>query len=125
MNKEFDFDKIDKRMPYTTPDGFFDKLEEDIWKEVKEDYLGTTNEKEALPTTPDEAKVKKTSKLRIAMRCALALAASVVIAFIINMNFTKQDTATIQDVDQAFSQLTTDDQAYLLNVYQSDVFINE
>lgn len=107
MNKEFDFDKMYKRVPYTTPDGFFDKLEEDIWKEVKDDYLGTTH------------------KLRIAMRCVLALAASVVVAFIINMNFTKQDTATLTDVDQAFCQLATDDQAYLLNVYQDDVFINE
>ena len=112
MNKEFDFDKMGKRVPYTTPDGFFDKLEEDIWKEVKDDYLGTTP-------------AKKSHKLRILMRCALALAASVVIAFIINMNFAKQDTATINDVDQAFSQLTTDDQAYLLNVYQDDVFINK
>ena len=37
MNKDFDFDKVGKRMPYTTPDGFFDKLEDDIWKEVKND----------------------------------------------------------------------------------------
>lgn len=125
MNKEFDFDKMGKRVPYTTPDGFFDKLEEDIWKEVKDDYLGTTSEKEDLPMTSAESKAKKTHTLRIAMRCVLALAASVLLAFIINMNFTKQNTATINDVDQAFSQLTTDDQAYLLNVYQDDVFINE
>jgi len=125
MNKEFDFDKMGKRVPYTTPDGFFDKLEEDIWKEVKDDYLGSTPEKEVLPMTAEESKAKKPHRLRIAMRCVLALAASVVIAFIINMNFTKQDTATINDVDQAFSQLTTDDQAYLLNIYQDDVFINE
>ena len=125
MNKEFDFDKMGKRVPYTTPDGFFDKLEEDIWKEVKDDYLGSTPEKEVLPMTSAESKAKKPHTHRIAMRCVLALAASVVVAFIINMNFTKQDTATINDVDQAFSQLTTDDQAYLLNIYQDDVFINE
>ena len=37
MNKDFDFDKVGKQMPYTTPEGFFDKLEEDIWAEVKND----------------------------------------------------------------------------------------
>lgn len=125
MIQEFDFDKMGKRVPYTTPDGFFDKLEEDIWKEVKDDYLVTTSEKNSLPMTVGESKAKKPYKLRVAMRCVLALAASVVIAFIINMNFTKQDAASFNDVDQAFSQLTTDDQAYLLNIYQDDVFINE
>lgn len=35
MEKEFDFDKIGKRMPYQTPDGFFDEMEANIWNEVK------------------------------------------------------------------------------------------
>lgn len=30
MESNFDFNKIGKRMPYTTPDGFFDSLETDI-----------------------------------------------------------------------------------------------
>lgn len=30
MKDTFDFDKIGKRMPYRTPDGFFDKMEEDV-----------------------------------------------------------------------------------------------
>ena len=29
MNK--DFDKTNKQMPYTTPEGFFDEMEEHIW----------------------------------------------------------------------------------------------
>lgn len=103
-NKEFDFDKIGKRMPYTTPDGFFDQLEEDVWKEVKND---------------------RPAKLRLLMRGVLAVAASIALVLVIHMNFSKQRPATINDVDQAFSQLTTDDQAYLVNVYQEDVFINE
>ncbi len=102
MNKEFDFDNIGKRMPYTTPDGFFDKLEDDIWKEVK-----------------------PTKKHNILMRSALALTASFALVLVINLSFAKTDKASINDVDQAFCQLTTDDQAYLLSVYQEDVFINE
>lgn len=39
MNKDFDLDKAEKQMPYTTSEDFFDKLEENIWKEIKDDYL--------------------------------------------------------------------------------------
>lgn len=36
MESNFDFNKIGKRMPYTTPDGFFDSLETDILKRSKQ-----------------------------------------------------------------------------------------
>lgn len=100
MNKEFDFAKIGKQMPYTTPDGFFDQLEEDIRKEVKP------------------------AKSHSLLRTVLAVAASVAL-IAISMNFPKSDKVSINDVDQAFSQLTADDQDYLLDIYQEDVFINE
>ena len=108
MNKEFDFDNIGKQMPYTTPDGFFDHLEEDIWKEVKND-----------------CQKEKPAKMRILMRSMIAVAASIALLLVINMNFSTPASASVNDVDQVFSQLTTDDQAYLLSIYQEDVFINE
>ena len=123
MNNRFDLDNANKRMPYTTSsDDFFDKLEENIWKEVKGDYLGINTEK----TVSCENSVhRKPSKLRIVMRSAIAVAASVALVFFVNMNMSKQSTASLDDIDQAFSQLSSDDQTYLLNVYQDDVFINE
>ena len=30
MEKKFDFNQIGKRMPYSTPDNFFDKLEKEV-----------------------------------------------------------------------------------------------
>ena len=36
MKDTFDFDKIGKRMPYRTPDRFFDKMEEDVMNRLKE-----------------------------------------------------------------------------------------
>ena len=59
------------------------------------------------------------------MRSIIAVAASVTLVFIVNMFFPKQTTVSINDVDNAFSKLSIEDQAYLLNVYQDDVFINE
>lgn len=123
MNKEFDFNHIGKRMPYTTPDEFFDQLEDDIWKEMKNDFK---NEEEGNAAAAEKPQVRrKSAKLHIFMRSAIAVAASIAVLFVIGMNFSKSGEASINDVDQAFSQLTTDDQTYLLNVYQEDVFINE
>lgn len=126
MNKDFDLDKADKQMPYTTSEDFFDKLEENIWKEVKDDYLAEKPKENVPIVLPLGASVhSRISKSRLVMRSIIAVAASVVLVFIVNMNFFRQTTVSINDVDNAFSQLSTDDQAYLLNVYQDDIFINE
>ena len=133
MNKDFDFDKIGKRMPYDTPDGFFDKLEDDIWNKVKDDYLEKEdNDKDSKGKLSQSkasegmvAKPRKSAKLRLLIRSVIAVAAAVAIGFIINLSFFKPSPTTLNDVDQAFSQLTTADQAYLMNVYQDDVFMNE
>ena len=37
MDKDFSLDKVGKRMPYTTPEGFLDQLEANVWQEVKAD----------------------------------------------------------------------------------------
>ncbi len=123
MNKEFDFGHVGKRMPYTTPDGFFANLEEDIWNEVKNDSREEGDSPAAMSETPQAG--RKSKKMRIVMRSAIAAAASIVLLFAVGMNFFKSSEVTVNDVDQAFSQLTTDDQAYLLNVYQADIFIQE
>lgn len=126
MNKDFDLDKADKQMPYTTSEDFFDKLEENIWKEIKDDYLAEKPQEHAPQVLPlGHSAHRKASKAHLVMRSIIAVAASVALVFIVNMNFSKQATVSINDVDNAFSQLSTDDQAYLLNVYQDDVFINE
>ena len=122
MNNGFDFDKIGKRTPYTTPEGFFSNLEEDIWKEVKASFQEKENAEAVASIQQTE---RKRTKRPILMWSIMAVAASVALALVVNMGFAKTDEATIEDVDQAFSQLTTEDQTYLLSVYQEDVFINE
>ena len=123
INKDFDLDKVGKRMPYTTPDRFFTNLEDDIWKEVKKDFQ---EKKDKSTETSTELRVKRMStKWHILMRSAIGMAAAVALVFVLNMNFSKSNNVSMNDVDKAFSQLTTDDQVYLLNIYQEDVFINE
>lgn len=35
--EKFDFDKVGKRMPYSTPEGFFKEMEANILEQVKND----------------------------------------------------------------------------------------
>lgn len=35
MEKEFDFKNIGKQMPYRTPDGFFDRMQEQVSARTK------------------------------------------------------------------------------------------
>ena len=104
-----EFDKGGRKSPYTTPDGFFDELEENIWKEVKDGYV----------------KPRRPSALQVFLGSAIAVAASVALVFFVNMKAPRHDAYTVSDVDQAFSQLSADDQAFMLSVYQNDMFINE
>ena len=83
---KFDFGKVGKRMPYSTPEGCF--------------------------------------------KAAIAAAASVAVLLVLNIDFSASSSQPsqvnngIQEVDKAFAQLSSADQAYLLSVYQEDVFLN-
>lgn len=108
MENNFNFDTIGKRMPYTVPEGFFDQMEEKILAEARKDMR------------------RKPRTLRVVMRSILAAAACVAIAFTIQWGFrTSSQQVNAQDVEQAFSELSQTDQAYILAVYQDDIFMSE
>ena len=109
MNKDFDFDKVGKRMGYQVPDSFFDQLESNVMQEVK-----------------SEVAVAKKSRLRrITWGTIIGAAAAVALLVTVNLKSTKVNEYSAEDVNQAFSQLQPADQAYLLEVYDEDVFLNE
>lgn len=109
MEQNYDFSKIGKQMPYTVPDGFFDQLEENVMNEVK-----------AQPAR------KKATVLRMAIRAAIAIAACIAL-FLVVKKVLPQDNNTITDdfenVELAFNNLSTEDQDYLLEVYQEELFL--
>lgn len=109
MEQNYDFSKIGKQMPYTVPDGFFDQLEENVMNEVK-----------AQPAR------KKATVLRMAIRAAIAIAACIAL-FLVVKKVLPQDNDTITDdfenVELAFNNLSTEDQDYLLEVYQEELFL--
>lgn len=109
MEQNYDFSRIGKQMPYTVPDGFFDKLEENVMNEVK-----------AQPTK------KKATIVRMAIRAALTVAACIALFLVVKKMLPQgTDTGTddFENVELAFNNLTTDDQDYLLEVYQEELFL--
>ena len=108
MEKKFDFNQIGKRMPYSTPNNFFDKLE-----------------KEVEASLPSERKNKRT---RIITMSVLSIAASLLLLFGISTTVNKKGNAADKKqynmlaVEKAFNNLDYSDQAALLNIYQDDVF---
>lgn len=118
---KFDFDQVGKRMPYSTPEGFFKEMEANILEQVKNDK-----------TQPVRIQPKKRSLRKVIWTAAIAVAASVAVLLVLNIDFAaphsslpSQADNEMQAVDQAFALLSSADQAYLLNVYQEDVFLDE
>ena len=144
----FDFKQVGKRMPYTTPDGFFKDMEKNILEAVKDDTpqavniqpQAVTNQPQAVTNQPQAVKVqpKKRPVFKMIWAAAIAVAASVAVLLVLNIDFSAADSSLasshssqpsqaksdLEQVDQAFALLTEADQAYLLDVYQEDVFLN-
>ena len=109
MEQNYDFSKIGKQMPYTVPDGFFDKLEENVMNEVK-----------AQPAR------KKATVIRLAIRAAIAVAACIAMFLVVKKVLPQGQDAVADDfenVELAFNNLSTEDQDYLLEVYQEELFL--
>lgn len=126
MSKILNIDKTKRNRPYTTPTGFFDELEDNIWKEVKGEFPNTQiNDCIGQVKLSVRTISRKLPKLRLFIGTALAAVASTVLVLMVNLKYGQQNSYSVNDVDQAFSQLSPDDQSFLLNVYQDDIFINE
>ena len=119
--EKFDFSKVGKRMPYSTPDDFFKDMEANILEQVKDDK-----------PKPVRIQPEKRPLMKVIWVAAIAVAASVAVLLVLNIDFAaphsslpSQADNEMQAVDQAFAQLSSADQAYLLSVYQEDVFLDE
>ena len=115
MDKQFDFEQVGKRMPYNVPDGFFDQLEQNVMAEVKADDTATEKPKQ------------KARTVKMAIRTILAAAAAVALFFVVTKNLptSESQTDTFEFVELAYNNLSTEDQEFLMEVYEEDEFIND
>ena len=108
---KFDFDQVGKRMPYSTPEGFFKEMEANILEQVKDDKQ-----------VPVRRQLKKQPLMKVIWMAAMAVAASVAVLLVLNIDFAAPHSSL---PSQADNEMQAVDQAYLLNVYQEDVFLDE
>lgn len=116
MEKNFDFNEVGKRMPYAVPDGFFDEMEKNVLESLRPGR--SSNETAAIHPFTGR------SRMRLFL---LAAAVAVALIFVMEATLFKSEPVTdyFEGVELAFSNLSIDDQDYLLAVYEEDLFINE
>lgn len=119
--------KLNKRLPYSVPDGFFDVMEDNVMAKIKADAGINVGGDKADTQIRDKQYRKTTKHTRTISLSILAMAASLLLLFTIFSQSTKtvQQTNGMESIDKAFSQLNTDDQAFLMEIYDDDMFLDD
>lgn len=120
-------EKLNKRLPYSVPDGFFDVMEANVMAKIKADAGINVGGDKADTQMRDKQYRKTTTHTRTISLSILAMAASLLLLFTIFSQSTKtvQQTNGMESIDMAFSQLNTDDQAFLMEIYDDDMFMDD
>ena len=120
-------EKLNKRLPYSVPDGFFDVMEANVMAKIKADAGINVGGDKADTQMRDKQYRKTTKHTRTISLSILAMAASLLLLFTIFSQSTKtvQQTNCMESIDKAFSQLNTDDQAFLMEIYDDDMFLDD
>ena len=120
-------EKLNKRLPYSVPDGFFDVMEDNVMAKIKADAGINVGGDKADTQMRDKQYRKTTKHTRTISLSILAMAASLLLLFTIFSQSTKtaQQTNSMESIDKAFSQLNTDDQAFLMEIYDDDMFLDD
>lgn len=120
-------EKLNKRLPYSVPDGFFDVMEANVMAKIKADAGINVGGDKADTQMRDKQYRKTTTHTRTISLSILAMAASLMLLFTIFSQSTKtaQQTNGMESIDMAFSQLNTDDQAFLMEIYDDDMFMDD
>ena len=120
-------EKLNKRLPYSVPDGFFDVMEANVMAKIKADAGINVGGDKADTQMRDKQYRKTTTHTRTISLSILAMAASLLLLFTIFSQSTKtaQQTNGMESIDKAFSQLNTDDQAFLMEIYDDDMSLDD
>ena len=120
-------EKLNKRLPYSVPDGFFDVMEANVMAKIKADAGINVGGDKADTQMRDKQYRKTTTHTRTISLSILAMAASLLLLFTIFSQSTKtaQQTNGMESIEKAFSQLNTDDQAFLMEIYDDDMLLDD
>jgi hypothetical protein len=108
--QQFNLDAMRSRpLPYRVPDDFFEKLEEDTVNRV-------FNSKKRVKTP--------LTLWRMLLRISIPAAASVALIITFNIFQPEKAEASHLTVEQAFSNLSQDEQDFLIDTYRTDMMLD-
>lgn len=97
-----------KQMPYTVPDGFFDEMQQRVWEQVKQ---------------PEQPTLHVAVRKRAYWQLWTAAAS---VAILLTLGFIHYNQPTdMDDVQEAFAELSQEDQAFMLEAYNDNAFIED
>ena len=111
--------KKNQPMPFVMPTGTMDEIEKNVLSSLSADLAEPVD-------IPALAATKKQHRRTIVRRMFIATSAAaaiVAIAFVLRRPETPQPACTLNDVEEAYSQLSQADQALILSTYSEDVFL--
>lgn len=114
MEKEYDFNRIGKRMPYSMPEGFFDMVQHNVLAEV------------VVEEAARKAK-RKTMRMRV---CGIVAAVAASVCLVVgvattggNATHEPRQQASMAKVDKAYDNLSAEEQAEIASTYENDVYL--
>ena len=110
MKTDLDFKDIGKRMPYRVPNHFFDDMENTILKHT----ISSQNQNTSNST------LYKT----LIMTFITGAAAIIAIIITLHIGLFNHQSENMQEIEQAFRNLSNEDKNYMISIYQNDLFIN-
>lgn len=104
MNHEFDFDQVGRRLPYSVPSGAFEAMEEAVMNRVRR---------------------QRTVRRRLwwCSAAAAAVVAAIAIGTMVQRPAEQPVVTTFDNVLAAYQNLSADDQDYLAQYYDNDLFM--
>ena len=103
---ENDLENMNKTMPYTVPEGFFDEMEERLMQEV-------------------ETKKKHLKTRNIALWTGFAVAASLALLLVLRNGWHNASEASFEQVEMAFNQLSDSDQELMLEYFDEIDYLDD
>ena len=102
---ENDLEKMKQTMPYTIPEGFFDRIEERLMQETVE-------------------KTKPSNLRKVALWMGFAMAASLALLLVVRQVTPKGNENSFEQVETAFNQLSEADQEIIFDYYDEIEYLD-
>lgn len=107
MKPADDFSSVGKRMPYRVPPGFFERLELQVRAEAA------------------RRRTRRLARRRIAWGGLTVAAVVAALCFLVGRPAVRVPAPAdgLADIEQAFARLSAEDQAFVIEMYSDDVFL--